>query len=105
MAKVAVVYFSGYGHTKVIAETFANEIAAQLIAIDQNGDILRADSRYNFDPYDKVFVLAERGEFNANHIKFLRLMISSEPRILAKINGAQQILSEISVILASLSGR
>ena len=75
------------------------------LEIDQNGDILRADSRYNFDPYDKVFVLAEHGEFNANHIKFLRLMISSEPRILAKINGAQQILSEISVILASLSGR
>lgn len=43
MAKVAVVYFSGYGHTKVIAETFANEIAAQLIAIDQNGDIQEAD--------------------------------------------------------------
>lgn len=43
MAKVAVVYFSGYGHTKVIAETFANEIAAQLIAIDANGDIQEAD--------------------------------------------------------------
>ncbi|MHA3054000.1 flavodoxin family protein [Acinetobacter sp. ANC 4633] len=43
MAKVAVVYFSGYGHTKVVAETFANEIAAQLIAIDQNGDIQEAD--------------------------------------------------------------
>ncbi|WP_413772956.1 flavodoxin family protein [Acinetobacter sp. MB5] len=43
MAKVAVVYFSGYGHTKVVAETFANEIAAQLIAIDANGDIQEAD--------------------------------------------------------------
>ena len=43
MANVAVVYFSGYGHTKVVAETFANEIAAQLIAIDQNGDIQPAD--------------------------------------------------------------
>ncbi|WP_375707859.1 flavodoxin family protein [Acinetobacter brisouii] len=43
MAKVAVVYFSGYDHTKVIAETFANEIAAQLIAIDANGDIQEAD--------------------------------------------------------------
>ena len=25
MSKIAVVYHSGYGHTKVIAETFANE--------------------------------------------------------------------------------
>lgn len=43
MAKVAVVYFSGYGHTKVIAETFAKEIDASLIEIDQQGDIQEAD--------------------------------------------------------------
>lgn len=43
MAKVAVVYFSGYGHTKVIAETFAKEIDATLIAIDQQGDIQEAE--------------------------------------------------------------
>lgn len=30
-SNIAVVYFSGYGHTKVVAETFANEINAQLI--------------------------------------------------------------------------
>ncbi|MEB3767603.1 flavodoxin family protein [Acinetobacter sp. MD2] len=43
MAKVAVVYYSGYGHTKVIAEVFANEIDATLIAIDKQGDIQDAD--------------------------------------------------------------
>ncbi|MEB3755061.1 flavodoxin family protein [Acinetobacter sp. MD2(2019)] len=43
MAKVAVVYYSGYGHTKVIAEVFANEIDAALIAIDKQGDIQDAD--------------------------------------------------------------
>lgn len=26
-SNIAVVYFSGYGHTKVVAETFANEMA------------------------------------------------------------------------------
>ncbi|KAA8731899.1 flavodoxin family protein [Acinetobacter qingfengensis] len=39
MTKVAVVYFSGYGHTKVIAETFANEIQAVLVEVDQQGEI------------------------------------------------------------------
>ena len=39
MSKVAVVYYSGYGHTKVVAENFANEIQADLIAIDQQGNI------------------------------------------------------------------
>lgn len=39
MSKVAVVYYSGYGHTRVVAETFAQEIQAQLIEIDQQGEI------------------------------------------------------------------
>ena len=43
MSKIAVVYYSGYGHTKVIAETFAAEIDATLIEIDQEGNIQDQD--------------------------------------------------------------
>jgi multimeric flavodoxin WrbA len=43
MSNVSVVYFSGYGHTKVIAQTFAQEISANLIEIDANGDIQEQD--------------------------------------------------------------
>lgn len=43
MTKIAVVYFSGYGHTKVIAQTFAQPIDAILIEIDQNGEITEQD--------------------------------------------------------------
>ena len=43
MSNIAVVYYSGYGHTKVIAETFAQSIQADLIEIDQNGDISEQD--------------------------------------------------------------
>ncbi|HBO71680.1 MAG TPA: NADPH-dependent FMN reductase [Acinetobacter sp.] len=39
MSSIAVVYYSGYGHTKVVAETFAHTIQASLIEIDQNGEI------------------------------------------------------------------
>ena len=39
MSKVAVIYFSGYGHTKKVAEFVADGANAQLIAIDENGDI------------------------------------------------------------------
>lgn len=42
-SNIAVVYFSGYGHTKVVAETFANEINAQLIQINQEGNITEQD--------------------------------------------------------------
>ncbi|MFZ2275533.1 MAG: DNA repair protein RecO [Candidatus Nanogingivalis sp.] len=75
------------------------------LEIDSNGEILRPDCFYDFDFYDKVFVPVERGEFGANHIKFLRLMISSEPRILAKITGFSKILSEVSRIISSVSGK
>lgn len=43
MAKVSLVYFSGYGHTKVLAETFAAEINADLVEINQEGDIQEQD--------------------------------------------------------------
>ncbi|MEN9560278.1 MAG: hypothetical protein RLZZ502_1489 [Pseudomonadota bacterium] len=45
MSKVVTLYFSGYGHTKYIAEAVHAGAAAvagtqaQLIAIDKNGDI------------------------------------------------------------------
>ncbi|AUQ25142.1 flavodoxin family protein [Dickeya zeae] len=43
MSKLAVVYYSGYGHTKHIAELVAESAQASLIAIDSNGDITDAD--------------------------------------------------------------
>lgn len=39
MSKLYVVYFSGYGHTKRIAETVAEGAGASLIAIDAEGNI------------------------------------------------------------------
>ena len=43
MSKIVVVYHSGYGHTKRIAETVAESASAQLIAIDAEGNIGDAD--------------------------------------------------------------
>ena len=43
MTKVAVVYFSGYGHTKRVAEQVAEGADAQLIAIDAEGHLQDAD--------------------------------------------------------------
>jgi NAD(P)H dehydrogenase (quinone) len=43
MANIVVVYHSGYGHTKKVAESVAAGAGAALIAIDANGDITEAD--------------------------------------------------------------
>lgn len=40
---IVVVYYSGYGHTKVVAERVAEGANASLIAIDNNGDIQESD--------------------------------------------------------------
>lgn len=39
MAKVVVVYHSGYGHTKKVAEQVASGANAELVAIDAEGNI------------------------------------------------------------------
>lgn len=43
MSKIAVVYFSGYGHTKLVAQTFAQAIDANVIEINQDGEITDTD--------------------------------------------------------------
>mgnify|MGYP000341997989 CR=1 FL=1 len=43
MKKTVVVFFSGYGHTKRVAEFVAKGANAESIQIDENGDITDAD--------------------------------------------------------------
>jgi NAD(P)H dehydrogenase (quinone) len=43
MSKIVVVYHSGYGHTKVVAEHVARGAGAHLAPIDSNGDLAEAD--------------------------------------------------------------
>jgi len=42
MAKIAVVYHSGYGHTQRIAEFVAKGAGAELVAIDADGNLSEA---------------------------------------------------------------
>lgn len=42
MAKTAIVYFSGYGHTKRAAELAADAAQAELVAIDADGNVTDA---------------------------------------------------------------
>ena len=43
MAEIVVIYHSGYGHTKVVAEHVAKGAGASLIAISAEGEITEAD--------------------------------------------------------------
>lgn len=68
------------------------------LEIDSFGDALSPDLRYNFDVFDRVFVPDQNGKFNSNHIKLLRLMLSSEPRIISKVKNGNQILRDINKV-------
>lgn len=72
---------------------------------DSMGEKLSAEKKYNFDYYEKVFVKNENGEFDKNHIKFLRLLSSSEPKIITKIIGAREINNQVQDIIQSLGGK
>lgn len=39
MADIIVVYHSGFGHTKKVAEHVAQGAAAELVAISENGEL------------------------------------------------------------------
>ncbi|MFT9025587.1 flavodoxin family protein [Acetobacter indonesiensis] len=43
MADIVVVYHSGYGHTRKVAEHVANGAGAELVAINEQGDLTDAD--------------------------------------------------------------
>ncbi|GAA0469745.1 MULTISPECIES: flavodoxin family protein [Tatumella] len=43
MSDIYVIYFSGYGHTKRVAESVAEGAGAELIAIDNQGEITEQD--------------------------------------------------------------
>jgi NAD(P)H dehydrogenase (quinone) len=43
MSKIVVVFHSGYGHTKKVAETVARGAGATLVAIDADGNVGDAD--------------------------------------------------------------
>lgn len=40
---IVVIYYSGYGHTKAVADKVAEGANATLIAVDNNGDIQESD--------------------------------------------------------------
>ena len=55
MAKVAVVFHSGYGHTQRVAQFVADGAGADLLAIDANGD-LTADQWATLDEADAIIM-------------------------------------------------
>ena len=68
---------------------------------DINGEKLRADLRYNWNVIEGAFENAENGEFGADEIKLLRLMMTLELRKVQLIKINDEILTRICGIIKS----
>ncbi len=62
---------------------------------DSNNNRLSLQLRYNFDANDMMFVPNDKGTFNADHIKLLRLLIAKNPRLVSHIGGIKPLIEEI----------
>lgn len=66
------------------------------LSTDATGKKLDVAAKYNFDFDSSAFAAAPDGRFNANHIKFLRLLFSPNlPKTLQKVQGSGQLVNEL----------
>lgn len=57
------------------------------LANDRDGEALSEEVTYGFDSGAAAFYKSERGIFDANHIKLLRLIARKSPRVLSNVGG------------------
>ncbi len=62
---------------------------------DGSGEKLDAAKRYNYYPQESAFVWSEQGEFGAEEIKLLRLMLASDLAVVARVKNIEQYLPEV----------
>ncbi len=66
---------------------------------DLNGDKLDADSHYDWDGLEQVFIKNEHGEFGANEIKLLRLMSTADLAVVSRIKNIETMLPTIEKVV------
>lgn len=64
---------------------------------DINGNKLQIDERYEWDKYESAFVPKENGEYGANDIKMLRLMVTSDYKIVRRVRLDEESLKKVYV--------
>lgn len=64
---------------------------------DINGDRLQVDKCYEWNKYESAFILRENGEFGSNEIKILRLMVTSDYKIVRRIRLEEDSLKKVNM--------
>jgi len=62
---------------------------------DMESDRLKANRRYDWDAYENSFVKNDRGEYGADEIKLLRLMVTSKLSLLKRIKLTEELQGRV----------
>lgn len=61
-------------------------------SVDINGEPIVSDKNYWYDSSEKGLTVSDNGQITADHIKFMRLMLSKPIKTLAQVGGVEDIL-------------
>ncbi len=64
------------------------------LSTDTNGMKLVEDASYNFSEADHGFVFSEKGTFNSDHIKLLRILSAQAPQVASHVNGVGGLMND-----------
>lgn len=71
---------------------------------DVNGKKLQPDGRYVYDAFEKAFMESVNGEYGANEIKTMRLMLVSKISTVNKIKDMNEVLPKVLSLARMLGG-
>lgn len=70
---------------------------------DVGGNKLQQDERYRFSVDDMSFARHPNGEFQANHLKVLKLLHLRAPVVIAHIGGVEEVIDDCARLLRGLN--
>lgn len=74
------------------------------LKIDELGEPLKLEKKYNFNLEKTVFAEHPEGRFNSQHIKFMRLCLSgATARVLAQVEGAEDLIADCSQLVTLIT--
>lgn len=64
------------------------------LSVDNHGEKLQVDKRYDFDDGTNEFIMRDNGRFTADHIKLLRLLSAQSPHVAMQVRGIDELMDE-----------
>lgn len=104
--------FGALDDSEVSADVIQMWFSSQLLKLaghtpnlitDDHGAKLTDGKKYNFNFEAMSFTPTDRGRFTPNHIKFLRLLFSSnDPQIISKVQGSHDLIAQAAPLIQTM---